>query len=90
MSASGRVAPLSGKFVIDFSERRREQLLLQVLLALVPIGLLLAIGRSLSALQLPGEPFWPLLDRLIYFLLLPVLLFKTILKTDVTVGSAPL
>lgn len=63
--------------------------MLQVLLALVPIGLLLAIGRSLGALRFPGEPFWPLLDRLIYFILLPVLLFKTVLKTDVTVVSAP-
>lgn len=61
--------------------------MLHVLLALVPIGLLIAFGWSLSALRFPGEPFWPLLDRFVYFVLLPVLLFKTTLKTDVVVGT---
>ncbi len=61
--------------------------MLHVLLALVPIGLLIAIGWSLNAMRFPGEPFWPLLDRLVYFVLLPVLLFKTTVKSDVIVGT---
>ncbi len=54
----------------------------QVILALLPVGLLLALGWSLGILRFPDEHFWPALDRFIYLVLLPVLLIRTALNTD--------
>jgi predicted permease len=44
-----------------------------VLLALVPIGLLIALGAVLRRVGFPGATFWPQAERLSYYVLLPSL-----------------
>ncbi|MEQ9643301.1 MAG: AEC family transporter [Alphaproteobacteria bacterium] len=56
--------------------------MIATVLALVPIGLLLAFGYALQRLGLPGTAFWPLLDRVVYLVLLPALLFTSALEAD--------
>ncbi|KQO59483.1 transporter [Methylobacterium sp. Leaf469] len=45
-----------------------------VLLALVPIGLLIALGATLRRVGFLGEGFWPQAERLSYYVLLPSLM----------------
>ena len=45
-----------------------------VLLALVPIGLLIALGAILRRVGFLGEGFWPQAERLSYYVLLPSLM----------------
>ncbi|SFG73902.1 AEC family transporter [Methylobacterium gossipiicola] len=44
-----------------------------VVLALIPIGLLIALGAVLRRAGFPGETFWPQAERLSYYVLLPAL-----------------
>lgn len=46
--------------------------------ALVPVFLLIALGYGLRRVGFPGEAFWPALDKLAYFILLPGLLVSTL------------
>lgn len=50
----------------------------QVAEALVPVFLLIGLGFGLKRVGFPGEAFWPALDRLAYFILLPALLVATL------------
>ncbi len=43
--------------------------------ALLPVFLLMLFGAALKRIDFPGGDFWPLLDRLNYFVLFPSLLF---------------
>lgn len=53
-----------------------------VAFALVPVFAVILLGAGLRRLRFPGEPFWPLAERLVYFVLFPVLLFRTIAGAD--------
>lgn len=46
--------------------------------ALVPVFLLIGLGFGLKRVGFPGEAFWPALDKLAYFILLPALLVATL------------
>lgn len=51
--------------------------------ALVPIFVLIALGHVLNRFRFPGPDFWPLLERLVYYVFLPALLVEKL-------GGAPL
>lgn len=52
--------------------------------ALGPLFLLILLGALLGWRRLPGEDFWPQLERLIYFLLFPAMLVATLATADVS------
>lgn len=55
-----------------------------ILAALVPIFCLIILGTSLRHLNFPGEAFWPLSARLVYFILFPALLVNTLASADLS------
>ena len=48
--------------------------MLTVILAIIPIFLLIAIGTGLKRASFPGDAFWPLADKMTYFIFFPALL----------------
>lgn len=62
--------------------------LVDILLALLPIAVLLAFGYLLRRCGFPGDGFWPQLDRFVYYVLLPTLLFTNALGTEVNISQA--
>lgn len=52
--------------------------------ALGPLFLLILLGALLGWRRVPGEGFWPQLERLIYFLLFPAMLVATLATADVS------
>ncbi|MDZ5648330.1 AEC family transporter [Nitrospirillum sp. BR 11828] len=58
--------------------------MLQVLTALAPTFLLIAIGFALRRLKLIDAAFWGAAERLIYYLLFPALLIDSTAKTDLS------
>ncbi|MCB0194378.1 MAG: AEC family transporter [Anaerolineae bacterium] len=55
-----------------------------IVAAIAPIFCLIILGTVLRTLNFPGEAFWPLSARLVYFLLLPALLVNTLAPADLT------
>jgi hypothetical protein len=53
-----------------------------VFAALAPIFLLIVAGAVMRRLEFPGAAFWPLLERLTYFILFPGLLFHALASAD--------
>lgn len=53
-----------------------------ILAALVPIFCLILLGTGLRYLNFPGDAFWPLSARLVYFILFPALLVNTLAPAD--------
>lgn len=53
-----------------------------LILTIAPIFLLVVIGHLLRRIGLPGEGFWPMAERLGYWLLLPALIFSKISTAD--------
>ncbi|MEM7019441.1 MAG: AEC family transporter [Pseudomonadota bacterium] len=51
--------------------------------ALLPVFLVILFGYALRRIEFPGDEFWPHVERLVYFVLFPVLLFGKL-------ASAPL
>ncbi len=51
-------------------------------LTLVPIFLVIAIGWLLRRRRFPGGEFWPVLDRLVYYVVFPALLVRTLARAD--------
>ncbi|MFC3677488.1 AEC family transporter [Ferrovibrio xuzhouensis] len=45
-----------------------------IILAIIPIFLLIAIGTGLKRGNFPGDAFWPLADKMTYFIFFPALL----------------
>lgn len=45
-----------------------------VVLAIVPVFLLIALGAAMKRGNFPGDAFWPLADKLTYFIFFPALL----------------
>ena len=48
--------------------------MLTVILAIIPIFLLIAVGTGLKRASFPGDAFWPLADKMTYFIFFPALL----------------
>ena len=50
--------------------------------AIAPIFLLLVLGFALGKRQFPGPGFWPLAERLVFFVLFPALLIRSTVAID--------
>lgn len=48
--------------------------MLSVIFAIIPIFLLIALGGGLKRFNFPGDAFWPLADKMTYFIFFPALL----------------
>lgn len=55
-----------------------------VLGALVPIFTLILLGLGLRRWGMPGDAFWPQLERLVYFVLFPALLVEKLATAEVS------
>lgn len=53
-----------------------------VVLALSPVFGVIVLGAGMRRLRFPGEAFWPAAERLVYFVLFPALLLRTIATAD--------
>ena len=51
-------------------------------LTLAPIFLVIALGWALRWRRFPGGEFWPILDRLVYYVVFPALLIRTLARAD--------
>lgn len=58
-----------------------------VLLAVLPIFVVLAAGQALRRAGFPTEVFWPATDRLVYWTLVPALLFNMMARADLSVET---
>lgn len=56
--------------------------MIAIALGLLPVFLLIALGTILKRAQFPGDALWPPLERIIYFVLFPPLLFQTIVTAN--------
>lgn len=50
----------------------------EIIASLVPIFLQIALGFFIKRIAFPGDAFWPLMERVTYFVLFPPFLFVTI------------
>lgn len=57
-------------------------------LLLAPDFLLIAAGAALKRTQLLDATFWPGLERLVYFILFPALLFRSLARSPLAFGDA--
>lgn len=48
--------------------------MLSVIFAIIPVFLLIAFGGGLKRFNFPGDAFWPLADKMTYFIFFPALL----------------
>lgn len=62
--------------------------MIDVSLGLLPVFLLIALGAGLKRASFPGDGFWPPLERIVYFVLFPPLLFQTIVTANLDEGEA--
>lgn len=62
--------------------------MIDVALGLLPVFLLIALGAVLKRARFPGDAFWPPLERMVYFVLFPPLLFQTIVTAKLDEGEA--
>ncbi len=62
--------------------------MLSISLSLLPVFLLIALGAVLKRTGFPGDDAWPPLERLVYFVLFPPLLFHTIVTANLEQGEA--
>jgi malonate transporter len=58
-------------------------------LAILPIFLLLLFGALLHSTRFPAEDFWPGVDKLVYWVLFPAMLFYNISKADLSSPALP-
>ena len=54
----------------------------ETVLALAPVGLVIALGWVLKRGNFPGDGFWPPLERLIFFVLFPALLIDSLATAE--------
>jgi malonate transporter len=52
--------------------------MLTVVLAIVPIFLLIALGGGMKRFNFPGDGFWPLADKVTYYIFFPALLVENL------------
>jgi malonate transporter len=58
-------------------------------LTILPIFLLLLFGALLQSKRFPAEDFWPGVDKLVYWILFPAMLFYNISKADLSSPVLP-
>jgi len=56
--------------------------MIEIVYALIPVFLVIALGHYVRRAGFPGEDFWPLLDRVVYFILFPALLIHSLVSSD--------
>lgn len=56
--------------------------MLSVLLSILPVFLLILVGQVMKRANFPGDAFWPLADRVTYYLLFPALLIQSLSRAD--------
>lgn len=56
--------------------------MISILGALLPIFALIVLGYAFHRARFPGDAFWPLLERLIYFVLFPALLVDRLANAE--------
>ncbi len=56
--------------------------MLSVLLSILPIFVLILLGLAMRRWNFPGDAFWPLADRSVYFLFFPALLIHNLARGD--------
>lgn len=52
--------------------------MLSVALIVAPIFIIIVLGRCLAEINFPADGFWPVVDKLVFWLLVPALLFHKI------------
>lgn len=52
--------------------------MLSVIFAIIPVFLLIALGGGLKRFNFPGDAFWPLADKMTYFIFFPALLIDNL------------
>ena len=52
--------------------------MLSVIFAIIPVFLLIALGGGLKRYNFPGDAFWPLADKMTYFIFFPALLIDNL------------
>lgn len=52
--------------------------MLSIILAIVPVFLLIALGTAMKRTNFPGDAFWPLADKLTYYVFFPALLVENL------------
>ena len=55
-----------------------------ILLALAPIFSLIALGYFLKRINIPGEKFWDLADKITYYILFPSLLIYKLANANLS------
>lgn len=63
--------------------------MLDISLAVLPIFLLLMFGALLQSKSFPAKGFWPGVDKLVYWVLFPSMLFYNISKADLSSSVLP-
>ena len=63
--------------------------MLDISLAVLPIFLLLMFGALLQSKSFPSQDFWPGVDKLVYWVLFPSMLFYNISKADLSSPVLP-
>lgn len=63
--------------------------MIAILYALIPIFLVIALGAFIRRIGFPGDEFWPVLDRVTYFVLFPALLLHTLVAADLSDMPVP-
>ncbi|MBI1239280.1 MAG: AEC family transporter [Alphaproteobacteria bacterium] len=61
--------------------------MIDIIDALIPTFLVIAIGWAMRQSGFPGEAFWPNLERVTYFVIFPCFLFETLITGQVDPGE---
>lgn len=56
--------------------------MLSVVFAILPVFLLILLGYGMKRADFPGAAFWPLADKLVYYLFFPSLLIENLARAD--------
>lgn len=56
--------------------------MIEIIYALIPVFLVIALGAYIRRIGFPGEDFWQPLDRVTYFILFPALLVHSLVAAD--------
>lgn len=56
--------------------------MIDIILSILPVFLVVIAGAFLKKYQMPGNDFWPLAEKLTYYILLPSLFFLSVARAD--------
>ena len=59
----------------------------QIFSALIPVFALILIGFFFKKIRFPSHEFWPMADKLTYFILMPTLLIFELSKAKINTDS---